>query len=239
MNNNTRTSPKYDMLFDEGTFNATLLIGPDPFGAYYDYSVFQGARLKLRDVGLEMTGHEAGLETFETEFSYSNADIGARIRLVHGRSYLGDLNELWRESLAYEDMVYLKSHAGYGSHLSLSDDVGFFTETMREGFDHPDRKPYQLYYLDCCKSEMYYRDAFRDYVGYEGVDLILHQWFCNYLIIGPVVVLLRELMAGSDFETIAAEMNDEYGVPHVDVEDDPADLLHERKMVTYCVGQQG
>ncbi|KAF5424289.1 MAG: Homoaconitase/3-isopropylmalate dehydratase large subunit, partial [Candidatus Methanocomedens sp.] len=86
-------------------------------------------------------------------------------------------------------------------------------------------------------GEMYYRDVFREYVGYEGVDLILHQWFCNYIIIGPVVVLLRELMAGSDFETIVAEMNDEYGVPHVDVEDDPEDLKQDRKMVTYCVGR--
>ncbi len=33
-----------------------------------------------------------------------------------------------------------------------------------------------------------------------------------------------------------AEMNDEYGVPHVDVEDDPEDLKQDRKMVTYCVG---
>jgi len=236
MKKTARTAPRYDMMFGDGKFNATLLIGPDPFGAFYDYSVFQGARLKLKKTGFELTGHKVGLDIFETVFNHNGNSIRARIRLVHGRSYSGGLQELWRESLAYEDLVYLKSHAGYGKHLSLSDDVSCFTDAMKEGFSHQDRKPYQLYYLDCCKSEMYYRDVFREYVGYDGVDLILHQWFCNYIIIGPVVVLLRELMVGSDFETIVAEMNDEYGVPHVDVEDDPEDLKQDRKMVTYCVG---
>lgn len=28
-----RTAPRYDMLFGEGIFNGTLLIGPDPPGA--------------------------------------------------------------------------------------------------------------------------------------------------------------------------------------------------------------
>jgi len=106
---------------------------------------------------------------------------------------------------------------------------------MKEGFDIPGRKPYQLYYLDCCKSEKYYRDVFRNYVGGDGVDLILHKWFCDYKIIGPVVVLIRELMAGSDFETIVAKMNDEYGIVHFDVEDDPADKRLDRKMVTYSL----
>ncbi|MFU8767478.1 MAG: hypothetical protein ACNA7I_07435, partial [Candidatus Methanoperedens sp.] len=139
------------------------------------------------------------------------------------------------ETLAKEDMVYLKTHAGYGKHLSLGEDVNFFTDAMKEGLDSHDRKPYQLYYLDCCKSEMYYRNAFRDYVG-NGVDLILHKWFCNYMIIGPVAVLIRELMRGSGFETIISEMNQEYGQPHVDVEDTPEDLMQDRKMVTYSLG---
>ena len=108
---------------------------------------------------------------------------------------------------------------------------------MMDGFVHPDRKPYQLYYLDCCKSEMYYKDAFRNFVGSDGVDLILHKWFCDYKIIGPVMVLIRELMEGSDFDTIVSKMNDEYGIPHFDVEDDPADMTLDRKMVTYSVSQ--
>lgn len=228
-----RTAPRYDLLFNEGTFNATLLIGPDPWDARFDFSVFREARLKLKNIGFDLTKHIIGLEEFETGFTYDNNNIKARIRLVHGRIYQEDLIELWNNALVQEDLVYLKSHAGYGKHLSLSNDVSFFTDAMREGFHHPNKKQYQLYYLDCCKSEMYYRDVFRDYVG--SVDLILHKWFCNYGIIGPVVVLLKELMAGSDFETIVAEMNNEYGIPHFDVEDDPADMKLDRKMITYSV----
>ncbi|MBE0520938.1 MAG: hypothetical protein IBX39_01550 [Candidatus Methanoperedenaceae archaeon] len=229
-----RTAPKYDMLFSSGTFNATLLIGPDPMGANYDYSVFFGARLKLRNIGLKLTGSRGGFEVYEALFDYNNTTVRACIRLVHGRNFYGDLMELWGETLANEDMVYLKTHAGYGKHLSLGEDVNFFTDAMKEGLDSHDRKPYQLYYLDCCKSEMYYRNAFRDYVG-NGVDLILHKWFCNYMIIGPVAVLIRELMRGSGFPTIIDEMNEEYGTVHVDVEDTPEDLMQDRKMVTYSV----
>jgi hypothetical protein len=85
---------------------------------------------------------------------------------------------------------------------------------------------------------MYYRDVFRDFVGSKNVDLILNKWFCDYQIVGPVMVLIRELMNGSDFETIAAKMNDEYGTPHFDLEDDPEDMKLDRKMITYSVGQE-
>ncbi len=234
MNLPPRKRPKYDMLFWGGTFNATLLIGPDPMGANYDYSVFFGARLKLRNIGLKLTESRPGFEVYEALFDYNNTSVNTRVRLVHGRNFYGDLMELWRDTLENEDLVYLKTHAGYGKHLSLSEDVNFFTDAMKKGLDQPDRKPYQLYYLDCCKSEMYYRDVFRDFVG-SGVDLILHKWFCNYMIIGPVAILIRELMNGSDFETIVSDMNDEYGPPHVDVDDEPEDLLLDRKMVTYSV----
>jgi hypothetical protein len=105
---------------------------------------------------------------------------------------------------------------------------------MKEGFDHPRRKQYQLFYLDCCKSELYYKQALRDYVG-SDIDLILHKWFCNYRITGPVIVLINELMKGSDFETIVSEMNDEYGIPHFDVDDKPEDMRLDRKMVTYSI----
>ncbi len=225
------------MLFSDGIFNGTLLIGPDPLGANYDHSVFLRARLILRDIGLEMTDSRRGLEEYETVFSHNNNIIKARIRLVLGRSYEEDLKELLRETLEHEDLIYFKTHAGYGKHLSLSDDVSYFTDAMKEGLDLPGRRPYQLYYLDCCKSEMYYRDVFREFVGSDGVDLILHKWFCDYKIVGPVMVLIRELMKGSDFETIVAKMNDEYGIPHFDVEDDPEDMRLDRKMVTYSVGQ--
>jgi hypothetical protein len=230
-----RKTPKYDMLFGGGTFNATLLIGPDPMGANYDYSVFFGARLKLQNIGLKLTESRGGFEVYEALFDYNNTAVRARIRLVHGRNFFGDLMELWGDTLANEDMIYLKTHAGYGKHLSLSEDVSFFTDAMKEGLDSHDRKPYQLYYLDCCKSEMYYRDVFRDYVGHDGVDLILHKWFCNYMIIGPVAVLISELMGGSGFPTIIDEMNEEYGTVHVDVEDTPEDLMQDRKMVTYSL----
>ena len=229
-----RTAPKYDMLFSGGTFNATLLIGPDPMDGNYDYSVFYGARLKLRNIGLKLTESRPGFEVFEGVFEYNHTLVNARIRLVHGRNFYGDLMELWRDTVENEDLVYLKTHAGYGKHLSLSEDVDFFTDAMRDGLDQPDRKPYQLYYLDCCKSEMYYKDVFRDYVG-NGVDMILHEWFCDYLKIGQMAVLIRELMNGSDFDIIVDEMNDEYGPPHVDVEDTPEDLMQDRKMVTYSV----
>lgn len=109
---------------------------------------------------------------------------------------------------------------------------------MKKGFYLQDRIPYQLYYLDCCKSEMYYRDVFRDFVGNNGVDLILNKWFCDYKIAGHVKVLIGELMEGLDFETITAKMNDEYGTPHFDLDDDPEDLEMDRKMITYSIGQE-
>jgi len=231
----TRISPRYDILFSEGKFHGTLLIGPDPLGANFDYGVFLEARRRLRLIGLRLTESKRGFEEYQKTFNYNNKIINSRIRLFLGRNFSGNLQEIWRETLANEDLIYLKTHAGYGKHLSLSDDVSYFTDAMKEGFDIPGRKPYQLYYLDCCKSEKYYRDVFRNYVGGDGVDLILHKWFCDYKIIGPVVVLIRELMAGSDFETIVAKMNDEYGIVHFDVEDDPADKRLDRKMVTYSL----
>lgn len=50
-----------------------------------------------------------------------------------------------------------------------------------------------------------------------------------------MIVLIRELMEGSDFETVVLKMNEEYGIPHFDVEDDPADMRLDRKMVTYSL----
>ncbi|NJD52420.1 MAG: hypothetical protein FIB07_06075 [Candidatus Methanoperedens sp.] len=230
-----RIAPQYDMLFGEGKFNATLLIGPDPLGANFDFKVFLEARRRLVSIGFRLTDSKRGFVEYQKTFDYDNKKIKARIHLILGRNFSGNLQETWRESLANEDLIYLKTHAGYGKHLSLSDDVIYFTDAMKEGFDLSERKPYQLYYLDCCKSEMYYKDAFRNYIGGNGVDLILHKWFCDYMIIGPVVILIRELMAGSDFETIVLKMNEEYGIPHFDVEDDPADKRLDRKMVTYSV----
>jgi hypothetical protein len=141
-----------------------MLIGPDPFGANYDHSVFLKARLLLREIGL-------------------------------------------------------------------------FTDAMKKGFYLTDRMPYQLYYLDCCKSEMYYRDIFRDFVGSKNIDL-LNKWFCDYKIVGQVQVLIRELMAGSDFATIASKMNHEYGIVHFDMEDDPEDIRQDRKMISYSIGKE-
>ncbi|MCZ7393073.1 MAG: hypothetical protein ABOK23_06205 [Candidatus Methanoperedens sp.] len=229
-----RIAPRYDMLFNNGEFNGTLLIGPDPLGANFDYKVFLEARRKLRLIGLKMTDSKRGLEEYQKTFSFNDKSIKARIQLVLGRNYRGNLQELWRETLAQEDLIYLKTHAGYGRHLSLSDDVSYFTDTMKKGSDHPRRKPYQLFYLDCCKSEMYYKEVLHDYVG-DSIDLILHKWFCDYKIIGPVIVLIDELMKGSDFETIVSKMNDEYGIPHFDVEDKPEDMRLDRKMVTYSI----
>ena len=232
----TRTAPRYDMLFSEGRFNGTLLIGPDPLGLDFDYKVFLKARRRLRSIGLQMIERERGLEEYQRIFSFNGRSIRARVRLIIGRNYRGDLRELWRETLSDEDFVYLKTHAGYGRHLSLSDDVSYFTDAMKEGSDHPRRKPYQLFYLDCCKSEMYYKDILRDYVG-DNADLILHKWFCAYKVIGPVVVLIDELMKGSDFETIILKMNDEYGIPHFDAEDKPEDMRLDRKMVTCSISR--
>lgn len=231
-----RTKPRYDLLFSDGVFNGTMLIGPDPFGANYDHSVFLKARLLLREIGLEVTQSRCGLEEYQKLFSYDNKIIKARIRLVLGKFYEGDLQEFLSKTLEHEDLVYLKTHAGFGKHLSLSDNVIYFTDAMKKGLYLPGRIPYQLYYLDCCKSEMYYRDVFRDFVGSKNVDLILNKWFCDYKIVGPVKVLIRELMEGSDFETIAAKMNDEYGTPHFDLEDDPEDMKLDRKMISYSVG---
>lgn len=231
-----RTKPRYDMLFSDGVFNGTMLIGPDPFGANYDHSVFLKARLILREIGLEVTQSRCGYEEYQKSFSYNNKNIKARIRLVLGKFYDGDLQEFLRKTLDHEDLVYLKTHAGFGKHLSLSDNVIYFTDAMKTGFYLPGRIPYQLYYLDCCKSEMYYRDVFRDFVGSKNVDLILNKWFCDYKIVGPVKVLIRELMEGSEFDTISAKMNDEYGIVHFDMEDDPEDMKLDIKMITYSVG---
>ena len=231
-----RTAPRYNMLFREGIFNGKLLIGPDPLAANFDYQVFLDVRRKLRSTGLRMTDSERGLEEYRKIFSFNGNSIKARIRLVMGRNYGGDLKELWQKTLAHEDFIYLKTHAGYGRHISLSYDVRYFTEAMKEG-SFPGKKPYQLFYLDCCKSEMYYEEVLREYAG-DGIDLILHKWFCDYQKTGPVIVLINELMKGSDFETIVSRMNDEYGIPHFDVEDDPADMRLDRKMVTYSVSQR-
>ena len=232
-----RTAPRYDMLFDGETFNGTLLIGPDPLGANFDHQVFLEARRRLRKIGFRIVESKRGLEEYQKSFDYKEERIKARIRLALGRNYYGNLEELWRETLANEGFVYLKTHAGYGRHLSLSDDVSYFTDAMKEGFEEQRRRPYQLYYLDCCKSEMYYKDVFRNYMG-DGIDLILHKWFCDYMIIGPVIVLIMELMDGSDFDTIVSKMNDEYGIPHFDVEDKPEDMRLDGKMVTYSISQK-
>ncbi len=231
----SRTSPIYDMLFSNGIFNGTLLIGPDPLGASFDYGVFLDARRRLGKIGFKITDSKRGFEEYEKQFVYNNNNIKARIQLVLGRNYAGSLQEFWHETLEHEDFIYIKTHAGYGRHLSLGDDVSYFTGAMKEGFDHPGRKPYKLYYLDCCKSEMYYKDVLRSFIG--SADLILHKWFCDYRKIGPVMVLLNELMGGADFPTIIEKMNEEYGIPHFDEEDDPADMRLDRKMVTYSVGQ--
>lgn len=155
-----------------------------------------------------------------------------------GKFYEGDLQEFYRKTLEHEDLIYLKTHAGYGKHLSLSDNVIYFTDAMKKGFYLQDRIPYQVFYLDCCKSEMYYRDVFRDFVGNNGVDLILNKWFCDYKLVGNVKVLIRELMEGSDVKAIAKMINDEYGTPHFDLEDDLDDLEMDRKMITYSIGQE-
>ncbi len=231
-----RAAPRYDMLFSEGMFNGTLLIGPDPLGLDFDHKVFLEARRKLRAIGFQMTDSKRGMEEYRKIFSFNDQSIKARIRLVLGRNYRGNLRELWRETLAHEDFIYLKTHAGYGRHLSLSDDVSYFTDAMKNGSDHPRRKQYLLFYLDCCKSEMYYEQVLRDYAG-DDIDLILHKWFCDYKIIGPVIVLIDELMKAADFETIVLKMNDEYGIPHFDVEDKPEDMRLDRKMVTYSISQ--
>jgi len=65
------------MLFRDGVFNSTLLIGPDPFGAHYDQSVFLKARLILREIGLEMTQSRCGYEEYQTFFWYDNKIIKA------------------------------------------------------------------------------------------------------------------------------------------------------------------
>lgn len=231
-----RTAPRYDMLFSEGIFNATLLIGPDPLGANFDFKVFLEARRKMKLIDLKLTDSERGIEEYQKIFNFNGSIVKARIRLVLGRNYRGDIHELWREALAQDDLIYLKTHAGYGRHLSLSDNVSYFTDAMKEGSDISRKKAYQLFYLDCCKSEVYYKEVLRQYAG-DGVDMILHKWFCDYQITGHVIVLIDELMNGADFETIVSKMNDEYGVPHIDVDDDPEDLKQDRQMVTYCLSQ--
>ncbi|MCX9085563.1 MAG: hypothetical protein OIN87_12290 [Candidatus Methanoperedens sp.] len=231
-----RTAPRYDLLFAEGTFNGTLLIGPDPLGKTFDYGVFMEARRRLKLNGMKMTDSKRGIEEYEKYFNFQGTKIKARLRLVHGRNYGKNLQELWRDALTHDDLIYLKTHAGYGKHLSLSDDVSYFTDALKEMFNDPDRKPYQLFYLDCCKSEMYYRDIFREYVG-GGIDLILHKWFCDYRKIAPVIALIKELMDGSDVERIISKMNEEYGIVHFDQEDAPEDRRLDRKMMTFSFSQ--
>ncbi|MFZ3058877.1 MAG: hypothetical protein WA102_03975 [Candidatus Methanoperedens sp.] len=140
MNPITRTAPRYDMLFSNGEFNGTLLVGPDPLGADFDYRVFLEARRILRKIGFRMNDGKRGFEEYQKNFNCDNKNIKARIRLVLGRNYDGNLQEFWRESLAHEDFIYLKTHAGYGKHLSLSNDVRYFTDAMKEGFVHPEKK---------------------------------------------------------------------------------------------------
>ena len=53
------------MLFSEGKFNGTLLIGPDPLGATFDYGVFLEARRRLRLIGLTLTESKRGFEEYE------------------------------------------------------------------------------------------------------------------------------------------------------------------------------
>ncbi|MBU3966001.1 MAG: hypothetical protein KKG76_01300 [Euryarchaeota archaeon] len=126
-------------------------------------------------IGLRMTDSERGLEEYQKIFDFKGNIIKVRIRLVLGRNYHGNLRGIWREALANDDLIYLKTHAGYGRHLSLSDDVSYFTDAMKNG---------------------------------------------------------------PDFETIVSKMNDEYGIPHYDEEDDPADMRLDRKMVTYSTGKR-
>ena len=52
-----------------------------------------------------------------------------------------------------------------------------------------------------------------------------------------MIVLINELMKGLDFKTIVSEMNDEYGIPHFDVDDKPEDMRLDRKMITYSISQ--
>jgi len=127
--------PRYELLFGEGEFNGTLLIGPDPLGGNFDYQVFLEARRKFKLIDFRMTGSERGLEVYEKIFDFNNKSIKAHIQLVHGRNYHGDVQELWHEALANDDLIYLKTHAGYGRHISLSDDVRYFTEFLKKVSD--------------------------------------------------------------------------------------------------------
>jgi hypothetical protein len=131
MSSQIRTAPRYDLLFGEGTFNGTLLIGPDPLGKTFDYGVFMEARRRLRLTGMQMTDSKRGIEEYARNFNFNGASVRARIRLVQGRNYGKNLQELWRDAIAHEDLIYLKTHAGYGKHLSLSDDVSYFTDALR------------------------------------------------------------------------------------------------------------
>src|SRR4030067_3513883 len=101
-------APRYDMLFSEGKFNGALLIGPDPLGATFDYGVFLEARRRLRLIGLTLTESKRGFEEYEKIFNFNNKIIRARIRLFLGRNFGGDLQEIWRETLTNEDLIYLK-----------------------------------------------------------------------------------------------------------------------------------
>ncbi len=106
----SRISPRYDIMFSEGIFNVILLIGPDPLGENFDYQVFLEARRKMKLIGLQITDSQRGLEQYEKIFNYNGHKISARIRLVHGRNYRGNLQDLWRKALAMDDLIYLKNH---------------------------------------------------------------------------------------------------------------------------------
>ena len=84
MSRQTQTSPRYDLLFGGGTFNGTLLIGPDPLGKTFDYGVFMEARRRLRLTGMKMTESKRGIEEYARDFYFQGAKVKARIRLVHG-----------------------------------------------------------------------------------------------------------------------------------------------------------
>ncbi len=76
----THDSPRYDMLFSEGLFNGTLLIGPDPLGANFDFQVFLEAKKKIKLIGLRMTDSERGLEEYQKIFDFKGNIIKVRIR---------------------------------------------------------------------------------------------------------------------------------------------------------------
>lgn len=53
-----------------------------------------------------MTGSGRGMEEYRKIFGFNDNSIKARIGLILGRNYSGDLRELWCETLAYEDFIF-------------------------------------------------------------------------------------------------------------------------------------